>query len=90
MVVTPYTESINGNIIRRVIQNNVDDSELVWHRDRRNRIVQVVESSGWKFQSDNELPVELNSGDFFYIPKNIYHRVLKGNGDLVINIIEID
>jgi len=36
--------------------DNVDDAELVWHRDREKRIVEVIVCDSWQLQMDNELP----------------------------------
>lgn len=88
MVVKPYTEERIGNIINRVIKESSEEHELVWHRDRKDRIVEIIQSKGWKFQRDNELPFTLKKGDVLEIKKNTYHRVIKGEGDLVIKIKE--
>lgn len=69
--------------------SEVDDSELVWHRDREDREITVLEGSGWKFQRDNEIPFELKKGQIFYINKMIYHRLLKGDNTLKIKIKEL-
>jgi quercetin dioxygenase-like cupin family protein len=37
---------------------------------------------------DNQLPKILSEGDTLFIPKGVYHRVIKGNGKLVILIKE--
>lgn len=88
MVVTPYTETIEGSKRIRTFSNTVDSDELVWHRDRQNRTVTVLEGADWKFQMDNQLPQKLNPGDVVYIPKETYHRIIAGNSDLVIRIEE--
>lgn len=84
----PYSEKIKGNIKERVFKENTDTSELVWHRDKKDREVKVMESNGWMFQMDNELPIVLKEGDVVNIPKNTYHRILRGQGDLKIRIKE--
>ena len=84
----PYLEIVKGNSIIRVLSENVNSGELVWHRDRRNRVVEILQSDGWKFQYDNTLPFELKRGDKLEIQKETYHRVIKGKGDLVIKITE--
>jgi quercetin dioxygenase-like cupin family protein len=84
----PYSEKIKGNIKERVFKENTDTSELVWHRDKKDREVKVMESKGWMFQMDNELPIVLKEGDVVNIPKNTYHRILRGQGDLKIRIKE--
>ena len=84
----PYKENIKGNIKERVFTENVDTHELVWHRDRNDREVTIVEGNGWMVQMDNELPVVLKEGDVLHIPKNTYHRILRGTGDLKLKIKE--
>jgi hypothetical protein len=39
-------------------------------------------------QFDNELPKKLNVNEEFFIPKNTFHRVIKGSVDLMVEIIE--
>lgn len=86
----PYKEiQINKNKKLRFFHSNtLNESELEWHRDRENRFVEVIEANGWKFQFDNELPISLQEGDKLFIPKEHFHRVIKGNGDLVVEITE--
>jgi quercetin dioxygenase-like cupin family protein len=84
----PYKENKKGNLTERVFKENTDTHELVWHRDKQNREVTVLESDGWMFQMDNELPIVLNEGDVIEIPKNTYHRIMRGNGNLKITIKE--
>ncbi len=82
----PYTQNQNGNIIDRKFTQDIDDDELVWHRDERDRQVTVLEQTDWQFQFDNELPQLLK--DVIFIPKNTYHRLIKGTGELNVHIIE--
>jgi quercetin dioxygenase-like cupin family protein len=84
----PYKENKKGNLTERVFKENTDTHELVWHRDKQDREVTVLESDGWMFQMDNELPIVLNEGDVIQIPKNTYHRIMCGNGNLKITIKE--
>lgn len=73
----------------RIFLYDVDEKELVWHRDREDRKITVIESSGWKFQFDDCLPFEMNNGDEFTIPKMKYHRIIKDKictGNLVLKI----
>ena len=72
----------------RTFDEDVESSELVWHRDKKDREVKIIKGSGWKFQMDNELPLELKKGDVLNIPKETFHRVIKGSGKLVIEIKE--
>jgi hypothetical protein len=84
----PYTEEKDGNIIRRTFSENVSNVELTWHRDHEDRIVIPLSENSWMLQFDNELPMNLNVGEEYFIPKNTFHRVIKGSGDLMVEIIE--
>lgn len=75
-------------IFERKFDSFVSPTELVWHRDRNDRTIYVVQGEMWKLQFDNSLPIILEQGNSYTIKKNIYHRLLKGNGDLVLRIKE--
>jgi hypothetical protein len=84
-----YTqENITVNKFKRVFSQDVPEKELVWHRDKENRLVEVLEDTDWYFQMDNKLPIPLKKGVTFDIPKETFHRVIKGTTDLVILIEE--
>ena len=87
-MVNPYTEHVLDNIRTRTFSVDVDEDELVWHRDHHDRYVTIIEGDGWRIQMDNKLPRMLEPGDAFPIPKNTYHRILKGYTDLVVEILE--
>ena len=82
----PYNQIRENNLIVRTFSQNIDDDELVWHRDEKDREVTVLEETDWQFQFDNELPQLLK--DVIFIPKNTYHRVIKGTGELNLQILE--
>lgn len=82
----PYDETVNDGKSVRVFKNNIDESELKWHRDKETRVVEVLSSDSWKIQLDNELPIELEVGGKYLIPEGVFHRVIKGNGDLKVSI----
>ena len=68
----------------------VDSEELKWHQDLKDRKVTILEDGGWQFQMDDELPVKLSSAKQIYIPKFVWHRVIKGSSKLVVEIEELD
>ena len=83
----PFTEKkISKNKYIRRFSSEVNESEMVWHRDREDRLVKIVESKGWKIQFDNKVPVEMKEGDCFFIEAYSWHRVIKGGGALVVEI----
>ena len=85
----PYTDEVKVRFKTRTFESNTDSHELVWHRDKADRIVTVLEGDGWFFQMDNNIPYELEEGDVLNIPKMEYHRIYKaGNSNLVLEIEE--
>ena len=86
----PYKEVLNNNSRIREFKTTVPNKELVWHRDEKDRYVTILEGEGWQFQLDNQLPLELQKKDVIFIPKQTYHRILKGKTNLVIKIEEND
>ena len=84
----PFKQRKSGSKLIREFSSDVAEKELVWHRDRLDRHVKIQEGVGWKLQLENKLPVELEPGLTYYIPKNTYHRVMKGKGTLVVEIKE--
>ena len=89
LVVTrlPFHEEKLGNVRARTFSGDTQLDELVWHRDDEDRVVRVIESDGWYFQMDDELPVEMRPGDVFSVPRRQWHRVIKrGSSRLVVEI----
>ena len=85
-----YTDSKVGNIVTRVFDQDCKPEELVWHRDKKNRVIKIISGVNWKFQHDNELPFVMKIGDKIKINKETYHRIHKGQGKLIIEIEEHD
>ena len=78
----PYTDT--GNI--RTFHEDVLEEELIWHRDKQDREITVLNGSGWQLQYDNDYPVVMNVGETYIIEKMVYHRLIKGNDKLTIKI----
>ena len=90
MVKFPFTETTKNGKKTRVFSRDVKTEELVWHRDAKDRVVTVLKSSGWFFQVDNELPIEMKPGDKLSITKEHWHRIAKvGLGELIVEIEEL-
>ena len=88
-MVKPYSQtSLAKGIIRRVFESSVDADELVWHQDHNTRIIKVLEGTGWKVQLEDCLPKEIFKNDTFTIEAEQYHRIIKGETDLVLEITE--
>jgi quercetin dioxygenase-like cupin family protein len=88
-MVRPYTqEEEKGLIIRSFSEDSADD-EFVWHRDDNDREVTVISGEGWMFQTDNGLPALMIPGETVCIPKDSWHRIIKGTGNLLVSIREM-
>jgi hypothetical protein len=83
----PFKEiKLEYNTFIREFGQETNSSELLWHRDKDDRIIESLEETDWMFQLDNQLPKKIK-GQIF-IPKEIYHRLIKGSGDLKIKLIK--
>ena len=83
----PYSDKEKQeNTFIRTFKSDVPFEELVWHRDEEDRLVEILQSDGWRFQFDNELPFDMVVGDFIRIPKDVWHRIHRGNNDFFIKI----
>ena len=88
-MVKPYNDKqINETTKIRTFESCVDSEELVWHQDHNTRNITVLEGHGWALQLDNQLPQHLSPGITYTIPAKIFHRVLKGVDNLVVEITE--
>jgi len=88
-LVDPYIDNqLTDDIRVRTFDTNIDEDELVWHRDKRNRIVEILDGEGWMFQFEDGLPFSMIKGDKIEITKEQYHRVIKGDTPLKIKIKE--
>lgn len=84
----PFKQFLAPTGLIREFSKDVDSSELVWHRDHSDRLVTVMSGEGWQLQLENKLPVPLTPSETYFIPGHIYHRVLRGQTDLKIAIVE--
>lgn len=86
----PYKDlqSTEDKVVR-VFNDNVNPTELVWHRDRENRIIKILEPGyNWHFQFENELPFKIESNMTITVSMGEWHRVIKGQGDLKVEIFK--
>ena len=81
-------EQIDQYNFIRTFPADVDEMDLIWHADKENRIITVLEGNGWKFQFDEELPICMTNGKSISIEKGKLHRVIKGKGPLKIKVFK--
>lgn len=84
----PYKEEKKDGYTIRTFSQNTPTFEFVWHRDKEDRYVESLHPTDWKVQIDNQLPKVLSDNKLF-IPKETYHRVIKGSGDLTVKIVKL-
>jgi len=83
-------ERIDSFVRRRTFDSCTSHEELIWHRDKNDRILRVISGNGWCIQFDDELPIDLVPGSKHNISAEIWHRLIKRNvsDDLIVEIIE--
>jgi hypothetical protein len=79
----PYSEIKKDGYIVREFSHLSSPLEFVWHRDKEDRLVRAIGETDWKVQLDNEVPMYITE---VFIPKETYHRVIKGTGNLKVKI----
>ena len=83
--IKPYTDlEVTDNYIIREFNETIDPIELMWHRDDEDRTIEIIGETDWKIQLDNSLPTSIN--DRIFIPRHLWHRVIKGNKTLKLKI----
>ena len=85
----PYTEEIKDGYVLREFLESTPSFEFVWHRDKEDRVIQATHDNNWSFQVDNEIPQRIDKNKLF-IPRETYHRLIKGNGNLVLKIWKLN
>jgi len=86
----PYREVKGAGFTLREFQGDVNSGDLVWHQDKRDRTVTVIEGGRWSLQMETGLPLPLIEGHTYSIPAKTWHRLIKGQGNLRIKITELD
>jgi hypothetical protein len=85
----PFEQIELNNKKIRTFSPEVEDDELKWHQDLNDRNVTILENGGWSFQMEDELPTKLQNAKQIFIPKLVWHRVIKGDNKLVVEIEEL-
>ena len=84
----PYKEEFLGeDIYTRIFPEDIPEEDLKWHWDEEDRIVQPLHPTDWLFQKDNCLPQKMTESIF--IPAGEWHRVIKGTGNLTVQVKKI-
>lgn len=84
----PYKDiSSDSQIIIRFFDKNTESKDLLWHRDKEDRIIESLNKTDWKIQLDNQLPILIDKPIF--IPKEVWHRIIKGSDSITLKILKI-
>jgi hypothetical protein len=82
----PYSEVNEEGYTIREFSKDTPSFEFVWHRDKEDRLVEAIGKTDWQVQLDNQLPMDITR---IFIPKETYHRVIKGSGSLKVKIYKL-
>jgi hypothetical protein len=69
-------KQISNSSFTRTFNSLVNEDELKWHFDEKDRTVTVLQNDNWHIQGT------------IHIPKNTYHRIIRGQGELKVLINE--
>ena len=87
-MVKPYQDYYDNGSTIRTFDSSVPNEELVWHRDKKDREITVLNGEDWKIQFENNIPEKLMKGKLYKIKAMEYHRLIKGNKGLTLRIWE--
>ena len=82
----PFCEQIKDGWYYRTFKSDLKDDDLKWHHDEEDRFMKITHETDWEFQYDNKLPTKLELNFNYFIPKGVYHRLIKGTSDLEVKI----
>jgi hypothetical protein len=82
----PFRENMTDGYNVRTFSSTLDEDELKWHFDEEDRIVVCEHETDWQIQIDNKLPTRIEKDKKYFIPEGEYHRIIKGNGDLIVKV----
>ena len=86
----PFKQTqIEENKFIRIFQASVPDGELKWHWDEEDRLIKICNPNNWALQIDNEFPVALEVNQTHYIRRGVWHRLIKGTTELIVEITKI-
>ena len=86
MRLLPYKDTLIDNELVREFDESIDPIELMWHRDNEDRLISPINKTDWKFQLENNLPIDIK--EEIFIPRGVWHRIIKGTGSVKVKIIK--
>ncbi len=86
----PFREIVSSDHSVRVFPETTKETELKWHFDNEDREITFLHNSDWKFQMDDQLPIDISEGLVVYIPEGEYHRIIKGTDNLKVKVKKLN
>ena len=86
----PFSEELKEGFHVRTFSSDLNETELKWHFDEEDRIVICEHDTDWQFQMDDELPISIKKNTPIYINEGVYHRIIKGTGDLTVKVKKLN
>lgn len=84
----PFKEDKSSdNVFIRKFDSSTPSEEFMWHIDPEDRLIEAISDTDWMLQLEDELPKKI-MGEI-RIPAHVYHRLIKGEGDLTIKLTKI-
>jgi hypothetical protein len=91
VVELPFKETLVSeekiDTVIRIFGQDIEPDELKWHWDDEDRVIYPVNETDWMFQFDNQLPEKIDNK--IKISKGVWHRIIKGTGNLEIIVEKI-
>lgn len=84
-----YIDEHHPDYIVRTFTSLINCKDIVLDSNKKDNQILAVSGNGWKLQIDDQNPVELSPENNYFIPKETFHRIIKGNGDLILKIKEL-
>jgi len=83
----PFLEKhIKGEEFIRTFSQDSDSEDMVWHRDLEDRVIEPIGLTNWMIQIENRIPEALLNS--IEIKSGVWHRLIKGSGELTLKIIK--
>lgn len=82
-----FCEVDTGDLTMRAFVEDVCEEELKWIRDRLHSIhLKVVGGRDWKLQLEHDSPMTLEIGKEYFIPRDMFYRIIKGKNNLILEM----
>lgn len=83
----PFIErKIEESVFIREFSQSTDSEDFIWHRDPEDRVISSISESDWMIQLEDCTPIRISEP--VHIPTGMWHRLIKGSGDLTLKIIK--